>query len=440
MLTNVSRPSAVDVLRPFAVGDQFYADTTSTLAKRAIGSANDVYTVTGGVPVWSSSITLTSLTVTDSGFFIVGNGDPTKRITFQADTQGAGFTFTEDVGAQTASRTATYPVLTGNSIYALSNTTLTSGRVPYATTNGILTDSSELTFSGTLLTLGTGSTAVISKTTGTTLTVSSTQAATSPTTGCATFGGGIGVGGGFIVGGDSYLQRSVATTTFYLQNSATGTTSSDGAFFQMASLVCNIGSFENGALQFWTNSQNRGAFAAGGDFSIASTTDSTTKDTGSIVTEGGIGVEKAIVTGTSVTVGTTLTVSGTTDATSKTTGAGIVAGGIGVTKNVISGQNQCSGATSTATAAGTTTLTSASTKVQIFTGTTTQTINFPAANVFGAGIAVEFIVINRSTGTVTPTRAGSDTFVGGGTTDPITTLNQAYYVSDGVSVWYKLAV
>lgn len=131
---------------------------------------------------------------------------------------------------------------------------------------------------------------------------------------------------------------------------------------------------------------------------------------------------------------------GTLNATSPTSASVTFAGGIGSSKNIISSLNQCSGVTSTATAAGTTTLTNASTKVQIFTGTNTQTINFPAANVFGAGVAVEFIVINRSTGTVTPTRAGSDTFVGGGTTDPITTLNQVYYVSDGVSVWYKLAV
>lgn len=39
---------------------------------------------------------------------------------------------------------------------------------------------------------------------------------------------------------------------------------------------------------------------------VSDTTDSTTKDTGSIITEGGIGVEKAIVTGTSITSGTTL--------------------------------------------------------------------------------------------------------------------------------------
>lgn len=119
MLTNVSRPSAVDVLRPFAVGDTFYADTTSTLAKRTAGSANDVYTVSGGVPVWSSSISLTSLTVVDSGFAIVGSSDATKTIKFEVDAQTTGDDLTINSGAQTDDRTVSFPVLTGNRTLAV---------------------------------------------------------------------------------------------------------------------------------------------------------------------------------------------------------------------------------------------------------------------------------------------------------------------------------
>ena len=65
--------------------------------------------------------------------------------------------------------------------------------------------------------------------------------------------------------------------------------------------------------------------------SILSTTDATTKDTGSIITEGGIGVEKAVF------VGTNLTVAGTTASTSKDTGAVILEGGIGVEKEIFAG-------------------------------------------------------------------------------------------------------
>lgn len=47
--------------------------------------------------------------------------------------------------------------------------------------------------------------------------------------------------------------------------------------------------------------------SAAGVVTVASTTDSTTKDTGSVILQGGMGVEKAIVTGTSIASGTTLT-------------------------------------------------------------------------------------------------------------------------------------
>ena len=129
-----------------------------------------------------------------------------------------------------------------------------------------------------------------------------------------------------------------------------------------------------------------------------------------------------------------------TDATAIGTASVVQSGGQSTAKNILAGQAIAAGVTSTATAAGTTTLTNASRRTQIFTGATTQTLQMPAANLFGAGVAVEFVVINRSTGSVTASRAGADTFVGGGTTDVITTLTQRYYVSDGVSVWYSLAV
>ena len=53
--------------------------------------------------------------------------------------------------------------------------------------------------------------------------------------------------------------------------------------------------------------------SAAGVVAVASVTDATTKDTGSIITEGGIGVEKAVFAGTSVTATTQLRVSATTN-------------------------------------------------------------------------------------------------------------------------------
>lgn len=56
------------------------------------------------------------------------------------------------------------------------------------------------------------------------------------------------------------------------------------------------------------------------------------------------------------------------------------------------------GFTTTATAAGTTTLTDSSTKVQMFTGSTTQTVVLPAATTLSVGRA--FLIHNNSTGIV----------------------------------------
>jgi len=67
---------------------------------------------------------------------------------------------------------------------------------------------------------------------------------------------------------------------------------------------------------------------------ILDTTESTTKDTGSIVTEGGIGVEKNGNFGGDLGIGGDLTVADTTESTTKDTGCAIFEGGIGVEKNV----------------------------------------------------------------------------------------------------------
>lgn len=107
-----------------------------------------------GRAVWSAARNVV-MSVLDSQFTIVGSSDATKTLKFEVDGQSTGADLTIAAGAQTADRTATLPVLTGNSILTLSNVTLTSGRVPFTTTNGILTDSADFTYSATALALGT---------------------------------------------------------------------------------------------------------------------------------------------------------------------------------------------------------------------------------------------------------------------------------------------
>jgi hypothetical protein len=92
------------------------------------------------------------------------------------------------------------------------------------------------------------------------------------------------------------------------------------------------------------------------------------------------------------------------------------------------------GVVSTNTAKATTTLTVGSPTVQIFTGSSFQTVQLPAANIYGAGVAVIYVIKNRSTDILTVQRAGSD-LIDGSTTLTINTDDSVTLASDGVSLW-----
>lgn len=72
-----------------------------------------------------------------------------------------------------------------------------------------------------------------------------------------------------------------------------------------------------------------------------------------------------------------------------------------------SADNFINGATVTATAAGTTTLTVTSTYAQIFTGTTTQTVVLPVVTTLPQ-IGYGYLIINESTGALTVNSSGSN--------------------------------
>jgi hypothetical protein len=129
-----------------------------------------------------------------------------------------------------------------------------------------------------------------------------------------------------------------------------------------------------------TTTTARITFAQGITSSLV--TDSSSVSTGSIITDGGVGIAKNLY------VGGTLNVTGSTSLTNP------------VINNIKMGY------TTTATAAGTTTLTISSNYRQFFTGTTTQTIVLPVTSTLVTGIAYE--IENNSTGLLTVNSSGGN--------------------------------
>jgi hypothetical protein len=168
-----------------------------------------------------------------------------------------------------------------------------------------------------------------------------------------------------------------------------------------------------------TTTTARIPFAAGINSTL--TTDASSVGTGSIITGGGVGIAKALYVGTTTnlagaaTLGSTLTYGGVT-LTNAVTGtgkmvldtsptiSGITSSGANLSLPII--DNIKMGYTTTATAAGTTTLTAASNYRQFFTGSTTQTIVLPVTSTLVTGIAYE--IENNSTGLLTVNSSGGN--------------------------------
>jgi hypothetical protein len=117
-------------------------------------------------------------------------------------------------------------------------------------------------------------------------------------------------------------------------------------------------------------------------------TDSSSTSTGSIITAGGVGIAKNLYVGVNANIAGTLSVTGSTTLTNP------------VINNIKMGYS------TTATAAGTTTLTVSSNYRQFFTGTLAQTIVLPVTSTLVTGMAFE--IENNSTGLLTVNSSGGN--------------------------------
>jgi len=135
-----------------------------------------------------------------------------------------------------------------------------------------------------------------------------------------------------------------------------------------------------------TTTTARIPFAQGINSSLA--TDSSSTSTGSIITAGGVGIAKNLYVGVNANIAGTLNVTGSATLTNP------------VINNIKMGYS------TTATAAGTTTLTVSSNYRQFFTGTLAQTIVLPVTSTLVTGMAFE--IENNSTGLLTVNSSGGN--------------------------------
>jgi len=99
-----------------------------------------------------------------------------------------------------------------------------------------------------------------------------------------------------------------------------------------------FGTSQDSKIEYDENGTDKLTFT-GADIRINIDTQSTDKDTGALIIEGGVGIEKNLFVGGNFSLTGTTIISGTTESTNKDTGCLVLEGGLGVEKNVNLGGN-----------------------------------------------------------------------------------------------------
>jgi hypothetical protein len=326
----------------------------------------------------------------DGTFVLENSADPTKTLIFNLANQATSTQITLNMGAQTASRIVSLPVLTGNDTYAMlglaqtlsqvntfsnatASTSTANGAVIVAGGIGVTKNSF---FGGTLGIAGiatlTSATASTSTSTGTLVisgaggvgiggavwiggvinvagvgSFTSGTASSSTTTGAIIATGGIGVSGAVNIGGTltgtsfTFTSASTCAVNGLSSNASLQINAPTGHTAQLELYVNGTGLlFYNSAgtlvLQDGNNGTapfvyNPGALSVG-NFAFSNTTVSTSSTTGALTLAGGLGVAGAACVGGILNIAGVGTFSSGTASTSTSTGAVVISGtgGMGI--------------------------------------------------------------------------------------------------------------